>query len=394
LQVVSTWTLILSIITLLVGATTCAANERPQSHQLILHLIEKTDPKDTTKQVLTVQASSADGQPQFTLPGVCEGAWSPQGDALACNTRSQIFIIDTAGHYHSLAEAEQGSIYFWTPAWSPDGTRLAISSVKFGKTIGENLWSLLILSPSSGETISTIALPRSKGDSPIPIMGGFPATMFPQDKLAWSPDGRRILVSWGSAILVEVLSGKTTLLSTNPVMADWDSQGAVWTLEINYAGQERSLNGLFEVDPVTLQRHILTSKEQFDAAGLGLGFGYARLVMSPSRTRLALVVTKDPKDPSRQRDIICIYDIATHVPFDLSKPTLTVESDNVLLLDWSRDEKQLALSHVKQFGATPTITVDVIGLTDGTLTRLSSISLRSMEVVEALAFLKHLAWTH
>jgi hypothetical protein len=285
-------------------------------------------------------------------------------------------------------EARQGSIFFWNPAWSPDQKRLAVLSVKLGATVGENAWSLQILDPSSGESVSTVAFPQQVGTK-FPILGGFPYTMISPDKFVWSPDGRYILISWGYATLVEVETGRIVLISPDPVFADWDANGLLWVLEVAADMPERFLNAVYQIDPINLERRDLASRAQFDAEGLGLGFSYARLVTSPSGSKIALVVAKQTEP---RHDVIRIYDI-TAAKFDLSAPNETIESDTVLQLEWSPDEKQLVATHVAPSGDSAAIATDIIDLGSGRLTNLSRLPISNISDVEGLAFVKHLSWT-
>ena len=205
------------------GASLSASDQQSLPARLILYPNMKADPGDPSKQMLTAQVYSPDGKLQFSLPGFCEGAWSPQGNVLACNTRKSIIICDRTGRLHTIAEAADGSIFYWYPSWSPDGASFAIISVRFGETVGQNIWTLQIRNATSGQQVSAIDLPHHD-ETKIPLMGGFPFTMISPDKIAWSPDGKRILISWGFATLVDVQNGKTSLLSPNPVLADWDQR--------------------------------------------------------------------------------------------------------------------------------------------------------------------------
>jgi hypothetical protein len=73
--------------------------------------------------------------------------------------------------------------------------------------------------------------------------------------------------------------------------------------------------------------------------------------------------------------------------------TRKIESDTVLQLDWSPDEKQIAVSRIDLLAASPALSTDVINFDTGKETRLSSIPIGSMQELEALAFLRHVVWT-
>jgi len=104
---------------------------------------------------------------------------------------------------------------------------------------------------------------------------------------------------------------------------------------------------------------------------------------------MALVVAKQTEP---RHDVIRIYDI-TAAKFDLSAPNETIESDTVLQLEWSPDEKQLVATHVAPSGDSAAIATDIIDLGSGRLTNLSRLPISNISDVEGLAFVKHLSWT-
>jgi Tol biopolymer transport system component len=333
-------------------------------------------------------AKSYDGDLIFSLPGFCEGSWSPNGTTLACNTQKRVFLVNRVGRSSVLSNARDGSIFFWTPSWSPQGDRIALVSVQFGKTIGKNAWFLEILNTKDGAQISRTQLPNEVGKHMFPIMCAFPITMCPPDKFTWSPDGKYILVSWGIPILYEIQTDKIIYFTESHSIADWDSRGLLWVLEFDNDAKSR-LAALYRYDPNTIARETLATVESFTASGLKASMGYGVLNFSPSGNQLALILSADYS--SLEIDVIRIYETKNESKFDYFKPMKEMQSGPVLALDWSPDEKKIAVSRLDLENMQ--VVTDLIEIATGNKKQVSTIPTPNMYKIEEIAYTKHIAWT-
>lgn len=369
-----------------------AASFVPWPDRPILHLAPKPGPAEPGDRRYLIQASSASGQQLFSLPDFCEPAWAAKGHLFACNARSKVLLGDSAGQIQTLVEAGPNASFYWYPAWSPDGDRIAVLLMTGSSRNQGPAWSLQIYDASTKQRLSSTAL-TPQPDAKFPMMAGFPFTMFAPDKFVWSPDGRYILMSWGFASLFDVKSGKIKLVSPDAIMADWDRQGQLWALEI-VMQEGPTFNGLYRIDPDTLEKVRMASKAQLDAEGLSFTFVIAELVTSPSGNRMALHAAKrNLPQPELGSDVVQIYDISDPAKFDISAPLEVARSTRLLQLAWSPDEKFLALSRLVPGGKVGAISVDIV---DPDAARqpvhLSSFQLNDMFDAEGLATVRHVAW--
>jgi hypothetical protein len=102
----------------------------------------------------------------------------------------------------------------WQPIWSPDERQLAVITWVPGASVGQNTFWL-----------NVVDVPAAKMSlrQPVPpdTMARFPYSLAPKDKLRWSPDGRKILISWGNAVVVDAETGSVESISRTPVVAEW-----------------------------------------------------------------------------------------------------------------------------------------------------------------------------
>ena len=158
--------------------------------------------------------------------------WSADGRRLLVGVLADgspgVLIADPAtGRFTRLGATDTDTI---VASWSPDGRRLAsVAERRFA-----NDWHLDIASADGADARSVpLELPSGFRLSGAGAEGGLAMQMgFP---LAWSPDGRRLLVTASSdrgttkAFDVDIADGSTTAVtpaSVNPVLTRWSPDGA------------------------------------------------------------------------------------------------------------------------------------------------------------------------
>src|SRR6185369_5690907 len=107
--------------------------------------------------------------PQISPDGRTIAYVRKSNDIMSDKARPTIWLVDVASGQQRPLEAGSGS--YFSPRWSPDGTRLAYVAAEGGSA------QLFVRWMASGESARITGLP----DSP--------------DTIAWSPDGRRIAYS-------------------------------------------------------------------------------------------------------------------------------------------------------------------------------------------------------
>jgi hypothetical protein len=217
-------------------------------------------------------------------------SWSPDGKSYAFTS-----VTTTDGHMVNVKTLDGGqrvvrlggsrSGVHWQITWSPDSRQLAL--LTYTRQQGQpTTYSLVVMdadwSVLRGPTVAEFSVPSA-------TLAGFPPIMAPPDKLRWSPDGRRILVSWGNVVVIDAGNGAVTPIYAERAAATWTPRGdGVLYLAVSESGQ-RQWTGLF------LQRFDGKPALQLSDAGRLSEFGLKRpglnsgvLDLSPDGTSLAV----------------------------------------------------------------------------------------------------------
>ena len=253
---------------------------------------------------------------------ISAAVWSPSGKSL-------LFTMDTSGderhQLYLLADGPEATVVSLTQlpeamhifgCWSPDGSAIAFAANRRDPAF----FDVCVQEVPDGE----------------------PRMVYQQDGsnsvLAWSPDGRYLIVShdntyiYNDLLLLDLRSGDARPLTPTGGLAaygsiNWSPDGSGFYLTTN---REREFNALAWMDVVSGEIAVL-SGPPWDVEGLAL---------SPDGTRLAYVVNED----GYSRPIVRDLSNQTDTTVEGLPPGTLYDPRRVTHLAWSPDSNRLAFA--------------------------------------------------
>jgi len=313
--------------------------------------------------------------------------WSPDGTGFAFfDTQLALKLRDRAGQETLLFQGDQSEqLYLWQPAWSPDGKQIAALTFVPGAT-GPLKMSIALIDVAARKVQSRFGIPRG--------VTSIPSYSTPPNKLRWSADGRRILLSWESAAVLDTKSGTFELLPGGPIVAEWAPGGdAIYYLDVTNRDRPPgpTLAGLYrtKLGSGTPPTRLL-DQQQLSAMGLAVTTRVVlgAMTLSPSGTKLAVGLGSSTGGSGK----LHVYAIGPS-PDSLvpDKPLATFQTEELIAaIEWAPDETQVAVIAVAKDG----VKIRAVNLGTGvwrTLATLGALDLNGREA-EVLAF-KALSWT-
>jgi Tol biopolymer transport system component len=243
-------------------------------------------------------------------PSASRDAVSPSGNAIARLTdQNDIEIIDLNGHRIRLLPLPNGIRPLLRIVWSPDSTRIAVSScLPCDNRKEAGPWHVLIASVDG---------------SPVRIVGEIITTYIGIDD--WSPDGTRLVygnavddgmnaASGGVGILDLATGTASQLTNEGEDAASWSPDGDRIVFDSGFGGSELSV---IDADGAPASRHVLATSEA--------GFGFDDPIWSPNGDWILYRVI--PMDGVSQTGIGDLW----MVPSRGGEPRLVVER---AIADW------------------------------------------------------------
>jgi len=313
--------------------------------------------------------------------------WSPDGTAFAFfDPQLALKLRDRAGQETVLFQGEPNEqLYLWQPAWSPDGKQIAVLTFVPGAAAPLKM-SIALVDVAAKKVQSRFGIPRG--------VTNIPSYSTPPNKFRWSADGRKILLSWESAAVLDTKTGAFELLPGGPILAEWAPGGdAIYYLDV--INRDRppgpTLAGLYrmKLGAGTPPTRVL-DQQQLSSLGLAVSAKVVlgAMTLSPGGTKLAVGLGSGSGGSGK------LHVYAVGAPPDSlvpDKPLATFQTEELIAaIEWAPDETQLAVVAVAKDG----VKIRAVNLGTGvwrTLATLGPLDLSGREA-DVLAF-KALSWT-
>ena len=304
--------------------------------------------------------------------------WAPDGVRFAyvAEDGKSVRVGDIEGDEKIVlqSDSEWHPMYQW-PAWSPDGRRIAAINVAWCE-VGMYVSSIEIIDAELGGSVARHGpydFWQAAGTQEGPTRFSSP------NKISWSHDGQKVLISWDKAVVIDAVTGRAEVVTTKPVLAEWaPGSDAIYYFEIKKGEVRRNLTlGAFFVKKLGSDSPDLLIDEQ-RVSEMGLSNAWSPipgvLALSPSGGKIAMTGGGDSEGNSS----LYVFDLAgdTQTSFENSPESYDVEG-HVVALDWAPDDGGLAALVSKDEG----VSVDTLDLATGewkTVTT-SEIELRQIE---------------
>lgn len=298
-----------------------------------------------------------DGTALGTVATATGVSWSPDGTRLAYVTPGgmSVNVKPLLGEETTVFSAPTRfhPNYPWT-IWSPDGESVAIINMWWCGD-GSRTSTLVVIDPDTGNILQEWG-PFAFWDARGTEWG--PTNFTTPRSFRWSPDGTRLLVAWDQVAIINVETGKFSLIFDGPATAEWSPDGeGVYYLEMD--GAKYSRNGTMS----DLYFAPLGSDGKIDGEAIRvLDFPWAEsesvvgstptgvTLMSLSPDGSTMVISSGSTDLLQSQ--IRFYETGADGSIAFSKPTreLSIE-ELVLAVEWAPDSSGVATFTMGESGA-------------------------------------------
>ena len=363
----------------------------------ILHF-DLTQPLMLGSQVVTI-ARKANGEKLKSINDLYSPVWRPNHQQFAYFSREKesdqysLWSGDLSGEKVKLLSPEKNQFLQWYPAWSPDGTRIAVISIQVSEDATGQVveFELLVIDPDTGKIMQRVRFPKG-------VIAA--EALNPPNLFKWSPDGKHVLISWESTVVIDLQNNRSLRVTDGYSVAEWcpDSRSVIYfnfgRNELN-PGREQ-LTGLYRWSLSDESTQLIADKQALSQAGIDEvpGMFRVKLIMS-SRNRYFALVVGSIRDFAKVTDIR-LYRSEDLGQLDLASPirTWSLESELPVHLQWSPDETHLSAILLNNWS---TLTLEIFRLSTGQRRKLADLNSSMLTPgVSGLDFLgggKFLSWT-
>jgi len=259
--------------------------------------------------------------------------WSPDGSVF-----SYIVLDTTTKKYILYAQNLQGEFkpIFTTEeiivahTWSPDGHNIAMLSKD----------NVTVIDIADGKASNYVL-------ADFPQMFTSKSMPYKPSKFRWSPDSRKILLSWGATVVIDITTGHLKTITNHPVFAEWGPKSnAVYYFDIEHTKDQMDwgdfyLKKLDSSPPTKLMNAEQLKKvlglTEVDLVTVGTGGGF--ITLSPTGSLLSITSSKIG---ANETDIY-IYDLRQGKIINLDKPFKSLQvKKSIIAMEWAPNEMGLA----------------------------------------------------
>jgi tetratricopeptide (TPR) repeat protein len=350
-------------------------------------------------QVVTI-ARKVNGEKLKSLNEIYSPVWRPNHKQFAYfklareSDQYSLWSGDLSGEQVKLLTPKKNQFLRWYPTWSPDGNRIAIISVQVTETTDSQVveFEVLVIDPDTGKIMQRVPFPRG-------VIAAEPLS--PPNLFKWSPDGKHLLISWESTVVIDLQNNRSLRVADGYSVAEWcpDSQSVIYFGfghdELN-PGRKQQLTGLYRWTINDESTLLMAEPQALSDAGIDEVPGIVRikLIMSPGNRHVA-IVAGSIRHFARVTDIR-VYPCRPDGHIDLKSPirSWSLESEIPVHLQWSPDETHLAAILLNNWS---TLTLETFRLSTNERRKLAdlnpSILTQGVTGLDSLGASKFFSWS-
>lgn len=289
--------------------------------------------------------------------------WSPNGRQIAFVTPTgmSMNVADLQGETRTLINSPgQWRPYYAWPAWSPDGTEIALIEVGWCDE-GSRVTDVVVIDVAEGKATSRLGpyeFWHAEGTQDGPGRFSMP------EALRWSPDGTKLLVSWDTVGVLDLATGRVEPISDTRVVAEWaPGSDAVYYYDVKSdpGSEGRSVSSLNIKTLGSDEPTVLADEQRLQELGMigTPGVIPGLLAVSPSGSTLAATAGQSDEGTGTLR----LYDLGDGEHIAVERPAQSFQTEGrMVAMDWSPDEDSIAFLVVDETAST---TLQVLDLKTG-----------------------------
>jgi len=288
--------------------------------------------------------------------------WSPDGTQIAfvAPTGQSMSVANLQGEERTLINSPGlwRPYYAW-PAWSPDGSKIALIEVGWCNE-GNRISDLVVIDVATGLATSRY------GPHDFWMADGTqegPGRFSMPEALRWSPDGSKFLISWDNTVVLDFDTGKVERISDERVVAEWaPGSDAIYYFEVERRPGGRTISSFNIKTLGSESATVLADKQRLETLGMvgEPGLIPALLARSPSGSTMATATGQSTDGTGRLQ----VYGLDDGGSLALDAPSDSFEVEGrIIAMDWSPEEDSIAALVVDEDDST---TLQVLDLVSGT----------------------------
>ena len=322
----------------------------------------------------TSSAVNALGDDFGSLVGAMDATWSPDGKKLAYVSEDQFALAiasDQGEIFLGINSFVHYPIFEWL-SWSPNSQFLAVMVFNWC-AVGSNIAELVIIDVDNKtlKRYDYYEFWQSEGTEDGPTKFSKPT------QFRWSPDGKKLLISWDYVMVLDVFNNKYEYILKEGIIPDWsaDSEGIYYLKyqEPNNRTSNDSVTGMYflSIEDDSYPKLIASENDLKTLLGVSQNQKISGFIdQSNDGSQLALSISSG-SNASEYMSKVFVFDILSERLMHLEQPQGVYEiSKRIESIQWSVDG-----GSISAIISSDKISLELLNLSNGAWTLLKKLEI-------------------